>query len=83
MGSGGSAPAFTPTKSTCDAAGQAQDAYLCRDALSTEKHVSSVYDTSVFEFRDQPARDALGHIQSEEQEHGKQIYDYMSANGMY
>ena len=26
---------------------------------------------------------SLGHIQSEEQEHGKMIYDYMSTNHMY
>ena len=28
-------------------------------------------------------RDALNHIQKEEQEHGKKLYDYMSQNGMY
>jgi len=28
-------------------------------------------------------RDALNHIQKEEQEHGKMLYDYMSVNGMY
>ena len=83
-GQGGSASSrFSPEPSCCDAAGKAQDAYLCRDALSTEKHVSSVYDTSVFEFRDQSARDVLNHIQGEEQEHGKMIYDYMSVNDMY
>ncbi|MEG0804164.1 MAG: spore coat protein, partial [Pygmaiobacter sp.] len=27
-----------------------QDAYLCSDVLSTEKHVSAVYNTSIFEF---------------------------------
>lgn len=58
------------------------DEYLCRDALDTEKHVSSVYDTCIFEFNDPGARDALNHIQKEEQEHGKQLYDYMSSHGM-
>ena len=58
------------------------DEYLCRDALDTEKHVSSVYDTAIFEFNDAGARDALNHIQKEEQQHGKQLYDYMSCHGM-
>lgn len=59
-----------------------EDEYLCRDALDTEKHVSSLYDTCIFEFVSAQARDVLNHIQKEEQEHGKQIYDYMSAHGM-
>ena len=58
------------------------DEYLVRDALDTEKHVSSVYDTCIFEFNDPGARDALNHIQKEEQQHGKQLYDYMSSHGM-
>ena len=58
------------------------DCYLCSDALANEKHVSSVYDMSVFEFKDPKMRDALNHIQKEEQQHGKMIYDYMAANGM-
>jgi len=60
-----------------------QDAYLCSDLLATEKHASALYDTCVFEFTDQKARNILNHIQKEEQEHGKAIYDYMKANGMY
>ena len=56
------------------------DEYLVRDALDTEKHVSSVYDTCIFEFNDAGARDALNHIQKEEQQHGKQLYDYMSCH---
>ena len=51
--------------------------------LAGEKHVSGLYDTCVFEFRDGQARNALNHIQKEEQEHGKQLYDYMTVNGMY
>lgn len=58
------------------------DNYLCQDALGTEKHVSGTYDTCIFEFKDAGARDALNHIQKEEQQHGKRIYDYMAANGM-
>ena len=35
------------------------DSYLCSDLLSTEKHVSSTYNTSIFEFRDTNIRDIL------------------------
>ena len=59
------------------------DAYLCSDALAMEKHVSSVYNTSIFEFCSPVLRDTLNHIQKEEQNHGEQIYRFMSKNGMY
>ena len=60
-----------------------QDEYLCQDLLSTEKHVSSAYNTAIFEFKDAGMRDALNHIQKEEQEHGKKLYDYMSQHNIY
>lgn len=72
--------AYSPTENST---GKQQDKYLCSDALSTEKHVSSLYNTCVFEFRDVNIRSALNHIQKEEQEHGEKIYGYMSLNGMY
>ena len=53
-----------------------------KDALDTEKHVSGVYDTCIFEFTDAGARQALNHIQKEEQEHGQMLYDYMACHGM-
>ena len=59
------------------------DAYLCRDALSMEKHVSSVYNTGLFEFNSPVLRDTLNHIQREEQNHGEKLYSYMSACSMY
>lgn len=59
------------------------DAYLCQDALDTEKHVSSVYDVSIFEFASPQARQVLNHLQTEEQQHGEMIYAYMAKNGMY
>lgn len=59
------------------------DAFLCKDALSMEKHVSGVYNTSVFEFSSPVLRDTLAHIQKEEQNHGDRLYKYLSANGMY
>lgn len=61
----------------------ANDKYICTDALGTEKHVSSTYNTCIFEFADVNIRANLNHIQKEEQEHGEMIYNYMSQNGMY
>ena len=76
-------PTFTEIYGAADTPDKQNDCYLCTDALTTEKHASGLYDTSVFEFRDQNIRKTLNHIQSEEQNHGKMIYDYMSANLMY
>lgn len=59
------------------------DKFLCSDMLAMEKHASSLYDVSVFEFSDPAARKALNHIQAEEQQHGEKLYAYMSQNGMY
>ena len=60
-----------------------RDAFLCSDLLATEKHASSLYDTCVFEFADPQARQVLNHIQTEEQEHGLKLYEFMNNNGMY
>ncbi len=60
-----------------------RDSFLCADALAMEKHVSSVYDIAIFEFSSSVLRDTLNHIQKEEQNHGKELYDYMSKNNMY
>ncbi len=59
------------------------DAFLCKDALSMEKHVSSVYDISVFEFKNPTLRDTLANIQKQEQNHGEMLYTYMAVNGTY
>ena len=86
MGGGQKQPFQPPASAPASAVspqGKQQDAYLCQDLLATEKHVSSVYNTGIFEFKDAGMRDALNHIQKEEQEHGKKLYDYMSQNGMY
>ncbi len=69
--------------SSCPADKKQNDTYLCRDALAMEKHVSSVYDVSVFEFSSPVLRDTLAHIQKEEQNHGAELYNYLSANGLY
>lgn len=59
------------------------DALLCNDMLMTEKYVSNAYNVAIFEFRDANIRNALNHIQKEEQQHGEGIFKYMQQNGMY
>ncbi len=75
--------AFDPPLSTCSQSEKDKDAFLCKDALAMEKHVSSVYNVSIFEFSCPTLRDTLSHIQKEEQNHGQQLYQYLSKNGMY
>ncbi|MEN6413771.1 MAG: spore coat protein [Veillonellales bacterium] len=75
---GQSAPASQTTGST----GQ-NEASLCTDMLMTEKFVSGAYDTAIFESANTNVRQALNHIQKEEQEHGEKIYNYMQSNGLY
>ena len=75
-------PANEPTYGAAPSAPKQQDAYLCQDALSMEKHVSGLYDTCIFEFADPAARDALNAIQKDEQQHGQEIWAYMARNGM-
>lgn len=59
------------------------DADLAKDMLATEKYISGTYDTSIFEFQDKGVRQALNHIQKEEQEHGEDLFNYMKSHGMY
>ncbi len=75
-------PSFTQTYQAGETDEKKSDCYLCTDLLDTEKHASSLYNTCIFEFTDDNVRTALNHIQKEEQEHGKMIYDYMSKNNM-
>lgn len=83
-GSGSEQQSFSETyKSNDSSECKQKDTYLCTDALSTEKHVSSVYNTCIFEFKNTQLRDVLNHIQKEEQHHGDSLYKYMSSNNMY
>ena len=59
------------------------DAALCTDMLMTEKFISGSYDTAIFEAANSPVRQALQHIQKEEQQHGEGIFNYMQQHGMY
>ncbi|MDD2235127.1 MAG: spore coat protein [Desulfitobacteriaceae bacterium] len=77
---------FSPTTAANAQSGGAanqQDAQLLNDLLMTEKYVSSAYDTAIFEFTNPQMRQALNHIQKEEQQHGEGIFNYMNAHGMY
>ena len=76
-------PTFVATYTQAETPEKKQDWYLCTDLLTTEKHASSLYNTCVFEFGQSELRQVLNHIQTEEQQHGEQIYRYMKANGMY
>ena len=81
-GGGNGQTQFTATY-TAETPEKKEDAYLCSDLLATEKHVSSLYNTCVFEFGQPELRKVLNHIQSDEQVHGEKIYRYMKANAMY
>jgi spore coat protein CotF len=59
------------------------DKVLCSDLLSTEKYVSSTYDTAIFESANPIVRQALQHIQQDEQKHGEELFNYMNSHGMY
>jgi len=60
-----------------------KDAAFCTDMLMTEKFVSNTYDTAIFESVNSPVRQALQHIQKEEQQHGEGIFNYMHQHGTY
>lgn len=79
MGSGGQ----SRMNSGGASGGGGSDKYMLHDMLSTEKYVSSAYDTSVFESANSNVRQALQQIQQEEQNHGEQLFQYMSSHGMY
>ncbi len=76
-------PTFTAYHTQGNTPEKQQDFYLCTDLLTTEKHASGLYNTCVFEFGQSELRQVLNHIQTEEQQHGEQIYKYMQANNMY
>ncbi len=74
----------TQAQSTTNQSGASQaDVTLCTDMLMTEKYVSNAYDTAIFEFTDSNVRQALNHIQKEEQGHGEGIFNYLSSQNMY
>lgn len=59
------------------------DKLLCTDLLSTEKYVSNTYDIDVFESANPVVRQAMQHLQQDEQRHGEELFNYMNSHGMY
>ncbi|AGB41113.1 coat F domain-containing protein [Halobacteroides halobius DSM 5150] len=59
------------------------DRQLLQDALLSEKHVSSAYDSSVLESANRQIMQTLEHIQKEEHEHGQQLFEMMNKKGWY
>lgn len=63
--------------------GTQDEASMLTDMLMTEKYVSGAYDTAVFESSNKQLRQALQHIQQDEQRHGEGIFNYMQQRGLY
>lgn len=78
-----SQPQGARQQSSQSGAVNSDDRVLCNDLLSTEKYVSGTYDTGVFEAACPTVRQALQHIQQDEQHHGEQLFNYMNSHGMY
>jgi rubrerythrin len=53
------------------------DSMMLTDMLMTEKFVSGSYDTSIFETSNPQVRQALQHIQRDEQKHGERLRNQM------
>ncbi|GAA0178311.1 spore coat protein [Clostridium sediminicola] len=60
-----------------------KDKVLCTDLLATEKYVSGTYDIDIFESANPTVRQAMQHIQQDEQRHGEELFNYMNSHGMY
>ncbi len=58
------------------------DEFLVTDCISTEKLVSSEYNTNIFVFGDSDIRKLLADIQIEEQNHAEMLYKYKMVNQM-
>lgn len=59
------------------------DKQILNDMLMTEKFIGDTYETAVMEAANPQVREALQHIQKEEQDHAKQIFDAMQQRGWY
>lgn len=66
-----------------ETSGNTNDQLLLEDLLATEKYVSGFYDTTVFEAANPKVRQAIQHIQKDEQGHGEKLFNYMNSHGMY
>jgi rubrerythrin len=74
---------FTPNSNFKSPNANQKDFDLVYDLLSTEKYVSSTYNTAIFEFNNSQMRQTLNHIQKEEQQHGELLFNYLKQNNAY
>lgn len=58
------------------------DSFLCTDAITMEKYVSSAYNFDLFQFGNNKLRKLLNDIETEEQNHAEMLYKYKKANAM-
>lgn len=56
---------------------------ICNDLLTTEKAVSDLYDSAVFESSNEEIRQTLNHIQREGQDHAFTVFQFMQKKGWY
>lgn len=75
-------PRATYKGKKCDETAKKDDAFLCTDAISSEKYVSSAYDFDLFQFDNSDVRRLLNDIETEEQNHAEKIHKYKVANDM-
>lgn len=59
------------------------DKDILTDMLMTEKYVSNHYETAIMECANENVRNTLRHLQDEEQQHAKTIFDAMNQRGWY
>lgn len=64
------------------AADRKHDAFLCTDSITTEKSVATEYNSDLFHFAAPQARGLLNDIQTQEQNHAEQLYQYKAEHGM-
>lgn len=56
---------FKQTYSVSETQEKKNDCYICSDLLATEKHASALYDTCIFEFKNEQLRTVLNSIGNE------------------
>lgn len=85
-GSGGNSVSnYNPTPTyvgNFNEADKKSDNFLCTDAITVEKYVSSAYNYDLFQFGSAEVRKLLNDIQTEEQGHAEKIYKYKTVNQM-
>jgi rubrerythrin len=76
---------YSPTATyagCCSEEDKNHDAFLCTDAITTEKYVASAYNFDLFQFGNSDVRRLLNDIETEEQNHAEKLYKYKVVNQM-